>query len=118
MFCSTLSSLNTEPDNSLIERAISLVKRNPRRAAILTARKMRAVKPVLTIKDAVIELTRHHYASQRIDKINMKARKKKKKTQNMNRYSPQSSTKERFAGITVRIYINLHEMRIEQINST
>lgn len=40
----TLSSFNTEQDNSFIESAMSLVKRNPKRAAILTARKIRAVE--------------------------------------------------------------------------
>lgn len=38
----TLSSSNTEQDNSFMESAISLVKRNPNRAAILTARNIRA----------------------------------------------------------------------------
>lgn len=40
----TLSSLNNDEDNCLIERAVSLEKRNPKRAAILIPRKMRAAQ--------------------------------------------------------------------------
>lgn len=40
----TLSSLNTEDASSLTKCAVSREKRNPKRLAILTPRKMRAVR--------------------------------------------------------------------------
>lgn len=46
LFWSTLSSFLIDQDNSFTESARSLVKWKLNRAAILIARKMRAVKPV------------------------------------------------------------------------
>lgn len=51
----TLSSLRTEKDNSFNETAKSLVNLNSKRAAILTPRKIRAVKSELYLLDRIVD---------------------------------------------------------------